>query len=170
MGLFSRTDDVAPPTVSSTDVRPLGPTLVRAVLDSWDATYGVDDNGDIGGYWDGHLFSFVLAGPERSVLNVRGRWTREVGPAGRLHVLDLLNGWHERTLFPKAYVRVEEETLGVYAELNVPVWHGTRPEDLDVLLRHALGASLDLFTRLDEEFPEAAAEATRRRSAPYPER
>lgn len=160
MGFFTRTDEG--PVAPAGSLTELTNDALREVLDGWEAAYRVDEDGDIAGYWDGHLFFFFRAA-DGEVLHVRGRWMRDVGAEGRTRLLELANAWNAEHLFPKAYVRDEERdgaaVASVYAELNVPLREGVSTDQLDVLLSCALGTSLDLFGSLDAEFPQAAAAA-----------
>lgn len=138
---------------------PLTQEAVAAILDGWDAHYAVDDEGDLGGYWDGHLFFFLLGGQEGTVLTIRGRWARQVGvdELGRMSVL--LNGWHDDKIWPKGYVRPEGDELGVYGEVSTPLGAGVTPDQLKELVSCGLATTLQLFEHLDEHYPEAAAAA-----------
>lgn len=163
MGYFTRSAGASAWGV----VRPLTREAVTTVLDEWDASYAVDDDGDVGGYWDGHLFLFMVRGADdRALLSVRGRWSRALPEARREEVLALLDGWHHETLWPKAYLRAEDEGLTVHAEVNVPAGRGLALAQLAEVMRCALATTLQLFDHLAEQMPEedgaggAAAEGT----------
>ncbi|GEN79273.1 type III secretion system chaperone family protein [Actinotalea fermentans] len=138
---------------------PLTQQAIAAVLDGWDAHYAVDDDGDLGGYWDGHLFFFMLGGAEGTVLTIRGRWARTVGVDQLAPMMSLLNGWHDDKIWPKGYVRPEGEELGVYGEVSTPLGAGVTDDQLKDLVSCGLATTLQLFEHLDEHYPEAAAAA-----------
>lgn len=138
---------------------PLTQQAVAAVLDGWDASYAVDDEGDLGGYWDGHLFFFLLGGAENTVLTIRGRWAREVAPDELGRMAAVINEWHDNKIWPKGYARVEGDGLGVYGEVSTPLGAGVTPDQLKDLVSCGLATTLQLFEHLDEHYPEAAAAA-----------
>lgn len=135
-------------------VRPLTREAVTAVLDDWDASYGIDDDGDVGGSWDGHMFIFMVRGDQdQKVLAVRGRWARDVTPDRRDDVRALLDAWHHETLWPKTYTQLHDDTLAVYTELNVPCTGGVTLTQLNGYLRCALATSIQVFDHLAEHLP-----------------
>ena len=151
---------------TKTEMGPIGGPLpalrhetIEAVLDGWGASYATDGDGDLGGFWDGHLFYFLRDGREGTVLTVRGRWNRTVGPEEHDRLVGLINDWHAEKIWPKAYVRAEGEYLGVYADLSTTLGAGATQAQVDDLMSCALATSLQLFEHLDEQYPEAAAAA-----------
>lgn len=155
MGFFTKPEATgsAPTTEALTHDR------ITTVLDARDMRYGVDDDGDIGGYWDGHLFYFFRLGGQQEYLQVRGRWNRKVAVEEYARVVDLVNSWNSEKLWPKGYVRAEGEVVGVYAEHTVDYEHGLTDEQLDLHLACGITTALSLFEHLDEQFPEQAAVA-----------
>jgi len=155
MGFFTKPEATgsAPATEALTHDR------ITAVLDARDMRYGVDDDGDIGGYWDGHLFYFFRLGGQQEYLQVRGRWNRKVAVDEYARVVDLVNTWNSEKLWPKGYVRAEGDVVGVYAEHTVDYEHGLTDEQLDLHLACGITTGLSLFEHLDEQFPEQAAAA-----------
>ena len=144
---------------------PLTQQAVAAVLDGWDASYAYDDEGDLGGYWDGHLFFFLLGGQESTVLTVRGRWARHLDTDDLARTTAIINDWHEDKIWPKGYVRAEGDELGVYGEVSTPLGAGVTPDQLKELVSCGLATTLQFFEHLDEHFPEAAAAARAAESA-----
>lgn len=157
MGYFTK-DGTA--NSDAAELVPLSADGIRSVLDTWDARYGTDDDGEIGGFWDGHLFFFSCQG-DGAALHVRGRWTRALDPEHRGTVAALINTWNTDKLWPKAYFREEDATLGIYGEFSTPLSNGATQAQLDDLMSCALGTTLQLFKELDEQFPAAAAAAER---------
>ena len=70
MGYFNK------PQQSAAELAPLTNDRIKSVLDAREANYGVDDDGDIGGYWDGHLFYFFILGSDKDFLQSRARWNQ----------------------------------------------------------------------------------------------
>ena len=161
MGFFTKDEHAG--LSSALQLAPLTNEAIAAVLDSWEAGYGVDGDGDLGGYWDGHLFYFFRHGEEGDTLHVRARWNRTVDAAEIGRATAVVNEWNSTKMWPKGYARVESrddvEQVGVYGELSVPLPHGVTHEQLDTILGCAVGTSLHMFGALDEQFPEAAAAA-----------
>lgn len=168
MGLFSRSEPTPEPaTPSAAPVAGLAPLTrdrIARALEARGYTYGIDADGDIGGRWDDHVFYFLRIGPQREVLQVRGRWNRSVPPSELAAVLELVNSWNTDTIFPKVYVRVEGEELGVYGELGVDYEHGVSDQQIDLHLGCGVSLTLSFFERLDERYPEAV-EAAHARAA-----
>jgi hypothetical protein len=158
MGFFTKTEVGTP---GSGMLAPLTVDAIKTVLDSWEANYALDSDGDPGGYWDGHLFFFMRNGNNDSILSIRGRWTRDLGVEHRDEVLSLLNAWHAEKIWPKAYLQEEENGLGIYGEMSTTLGNGATPAQLDDLMGCAIGTTIQLFDHLDEHFPEAAAAAQR---------
>ena len=155
MGFFTKPDAGA----AAAGPAPLSHERITAVLDAREMNYGVDDDGDIGGYWDGHLFYFFRMGGNQEYLQVRGRWNRKVGIDQYARVMDLVNTWNSEKLWPKGYVRAEDDVVGVYAEHTVDYEHGVTDEQIDLHLACGITTALSLFEQLDEAYPAEAAAA-----------
>lgn len=139
-------------------VRPLTREAVSTVLDDWAAHYRVDDDGDVVGYWDGNLFVFLVrGGADRTLLSVRGRWARQLPLDHRAELLDVVDEWHRDTLWPKCYLREEDDELAVYTELNVPLGRGTTLAQLAEVMQCALATGCQLFDHLVEKYPDPDA-------------
>lgn len=155
MGFFTKPDAATPPA----GPLPLSHDRIIGVLDAREMKYGVDDDGDIGGYWDGHLFFFFRMGQQGEYLQTRGRWNRKVGVDQAARVTELVNEWNATHLWPKGYVRLEDEVVGVYAEHTVDYEHGATDEQIDLHLACGITTALALFEHLDEAYPQEAAVA-----------
>ena len=152
MALFGKGNDYVPPALT-----PLSESSLRGVLDSREAKYRVDEDGDIAGYWEGYLFWFLRLGEKREILQVRGTWGRAVDLAERERILELANTWNAEKLWPKVYVRINDDgALAVHSEHTVDYEHGATPKQLDQHLSCAVSTSLGFFTSLDEAYPAAA--------------
>ena len=158
MGFFTK-DTSAPLPPAPPALGPLSRDRITAALDARDMQYGIDDDGDVGGYWDGHLFYFFLLGGSGEFLQTRGRWNRKVGPDQLGRLLELVNEWNATHLWPKGYVRLEDEVVGVYAEHTVDYEHGVADEQVDLQLACGISTALQLFEHLDEQYPAEAAAA-----------
>lgn len=137
---------------------PLTARRVAAVLEAREYTFGwSQDETRLGGFWDDHLVEFVFYGEQDEILQVRAHWGRPLGVGERARVLDVLNEHASARLWPKSYVDVEDDELAVYAEHAVDYESGVTDAQLDTQLGCAITASLGLFERLDQAFPEAVA-------------
>lgn len=145
---------------AAAEILPLTRDLIAAGLTARDWNFGTDDDGDIGGVWGGHVFFFLRYGRNEEILQIRGRWNREIGPEQLDEVLALVNAWNTDKIWPKVYVRQEDDLLGVYAECATDLEHGVTRSQLDQLLLCAISSGVSFFDHLDEAFP-AAAEAAR---------
>jgi hypothetical protein len=70
-----------------------------------------------------------------------------------------VNAWNADKLWPKGYVRVEDDVLGIYAEHTVDYEHGVTDEQIDLHLACGISTALQLFEHIDEAYPEQAAVA-----------
>ncbi|WP_223304905.1 YbjN domain-containing protein [Cellulomonas sp. B6] len=155
MGFFTKDTSVPTPPA----LGPLSRDRVTAALDARDMRYAIDDDGDVGGYWDGHLFYFFIMGQSGEYLQTRGRWNRKVGIDQLQAVTEIVNEWNASRLWPKGYVRAEDEVVGVYAEHTVDYEHGVSDQQIDLQLACGISTGLQLFEHLDEKYPAEAAAA-----------
>lgn len=154
-GFFNKSVNPGTPPVA-----PLAQERLTAVLDADGMGYGIDDDGDLGGYWDGHLFYFFLMGEHKEILQIRGRWNRDIPADAYEDMLETANRVHVERMFPRiAVLREEDGTLGVYTQHSVDYEHGVTDEQLRLHTATAIGTSLRFFELLDEQYPEAAAKA-----------
>lgn len=152
MGFFSKTQEAAG------GLSPLTKDRIKERLDARGSSYGVDSDGDIGGYWDGHLFYFFIVGGDEEILQIRGRWNREIDPGQFDALVTLANQFNTDKLFPKAYVRKDDEgKVHVFAEHTVDYEHGATDEQLDLHFGSAIGSTVRFFEQLDELYPTEAA-------------
>lgn len=154
MGFFTKPEQGA-----SGALAPLTQERLTALLDAREMNYGVDDDGDVGGWWDGHLFYFFRLGEHQEMFQVRGRWNRTVGADQFAALSALVNEWNADKLWPKAYLRAEGDAVGVYGEHTVDYEFGLTDEQVYQHISCAIGTTLRLFEHLDGHYPEAAAAA-----------
>ena len=122
--------------------------------------YFVDDEGDVGGLWNTRLFSFFLYGDDSEILQVRGTWNREISIERIAEVLEFCNEWNGLRVWPKAFARVRDDGMvHLVAEVSTDLEHGVNDDQLDHLMRTALGAGNAFFDAVDDLYPDPAAEA-----------
>lgn len=164
MGFFdSRPDEALPGALA-----PLSVERITAALDALGANYGVDDDGDPGGVWDGHVFYFLRFGEDRQIFQVRGRWMRDIAADDVDKVRRasaLLNDFSAQMIWPKPYVRLEDNVIGIYTEVSVSWSPGVANEQLEDQVRCGIATSLELFEQLDAAFPEETERAKQEMAA-----
>lgn len=70
-------------------------------------------------------------------------------------LVEICNDWNREKLWPKAYVTVDDEGMvRVHAETNTDLEHGVGDRQLAQLTDCGIATALQLFNRLDEEFPD----------------
>ncbi len=148
MSFFSKPDETLPPANA-----PLSRDRIEAILTSKGWNYGIDDDGDLGGSWDGNVFYFFVMGTKDEILQVRGRWSRTLSAADQTQVALLANEVNQSKIWPKVYSRVEGDELGVYAEVSTDLEFGVADDQLEQLVECGLFSGLQFFEQLDERFP-----------------
>ncbi|MDR2722205.1 MAG: YbjN domain-containing protein [Cellulomonadaceae bacterium] len=108
--------------------------------------FRLDADGDVTGVWDGNQFWFLLLGDHKEVLQVRARWANTVDDSARLSILQAANDWNRDRLWPKVYVR-EEDELAVYAEVSVDFEHGATDAQLADTISCGLATATQFFTQ-----------------------
>jgi hypothetical protein len=136
---------------------PLTLERVAQRLQARGSVFGRDADGDLVGRWDGHPFWFIVMGRAKEYFQVRGRWARQVPGTEFGNVLLAANRWSETMVWPKIYVRIEDDQVAVYTEHTVDYQHGVSDEQLDLHLTGGIASALRLFAELDERHPDAAA-------------
>ncbi|EYR63343.1 hypothetical protein N866_01210 [Actinotalea ferrariae CF5-4] len=133
---------------------PLSRSRVQTYLVSRGYAIGMDDDGDLTGTWDGDRFWFVLTGDEDEVLQVRGRWHRTLPSARRSATLLAVNDWNRERIWPKVYLREEDDRLALYTEVSVDLEHGVTDDQLAQLVACGLGTGVQFFAALAGLVPE----------------
>lgn len=154
MAFFDKPDPLNAP-----ELPPLSHDRLVERLVEHGVAFGVDEDGDPGARWDDHLFFLLRLGENREYLQVRGRWVGNLRATLLGEVLSALNEWNTERIWPKAYVRVEDDHLGVYCEHTVDYALGLTDGQLDLHLGCGVSTALGLFALLDAAYPEAAAAA-----------
>ena len=91
---------------------------------------------------------------------MRGIWDGKLSPADLPQALEVINEWNRDRLFPKVYARVNDEgQLRVISEHTLDYEHGLTDDQLNLHVNTGIATSCQLWERLNEAFPEAAAAA-----------
>jgi len=138
---------------------PLAIERAAALLDAQGAKYGTDDDGDLFAAWDGNPFWFMTIGPDKLYFQVRGRWGHTVPRTQLGTMLIACNEWSQQMLWPKVYVKADQDEVAVYTEHTIAWDRGVTDEQLDLQLSTSIGSSLGFFREMTKRFvPETPAE------------
>lgn len=154
MGLFTKAESAPPATNPPATLDRIQSLLADA---GWKT--GVDDEGDVFGVWDGHLFYFFLMGERTEILQVRGRYAGTVPLGAGAEIGPYLDAYNRDRIWPKVYSRTDSSEVGVYTEVSTDLEHGVADDQLDQLLRCGLFTGLQFFESLAEAFPAWAPPA-----------
>lgn len=132
---------------------PLTRDRVAAALSARGYHFRVDEDGDLTGVWNDSRFWFLLLGEHEEILQVRGRWHRQLPVDGRRAVALALNDWNRERIWPKLYLREEEGQVAVYSEVSTDLEHGVTGEQLDQLVSCGLGTGVQAFASFETLLP-----------------
>ncbi|MEU4496513.1 YbjN domain-containing protein [Streptomyces sp. NBC_00210] len=94
---------------------PAGPVvpdqdLVKQLLDQMELKYVVDDEGDLAAPWEEFRTYFMFRGEDdQQVFSVRTFYDRPHAVEDRPRLLDAIDDWNRRTLWPKVYTHLHDE-------------------------------------------------------------
>ncbi|MFI9580429.1 YbjN domain-containing protein [Streptomyces sp. NPDC052236] len=97
---------------------PAGPVvpdqdLVKQLLDQMELKYVVDDEGDLAAPWEEFRTYFMFRGEEdQRVFSVRTFYDRPHAVEDKQKILDAIDDWNRRTLWPKVYTHMHDEEDG----------------------------------------------------------
>lgn len=137
-------------STASPDERPTPLTRdrVAAYLRRRGYKFVVDAEGDLTGTWDDNRFWFLLLGDHEEILQIRGRWHRQL-PAEQRRALGLaLNDWNRERIWPKVYLREEEGELALYSEVSIDLERGVTESQLAQAIACGLGTGVKMFDSL----------------------
>ena len=98
---------------------PAGPVvpdqdLVKQLLDQMELKYVVDDEGDLAAPWEQFRTYFMFRGEDdQQVFSVRTFYDRPHQIDEKPVLLESIDDWNRRTLWPKVYSHVHEEDEGL---------------------------------------------------------
>lgn len=138
--------------------RPLDHDRVAQAIRRRGDRVAVDEDGDLMGLWNTRLFWFLVSPGERSVLQVRGHWNREMSIERLDEALEVCNTWNEDRFWPKCYARVRDNgSVLVCTELTTSLEGGMSDAQLDLVIACGLATSHLFFDDLDARFPDPVA-------------
>ena len=124
---------------------PLSTDRIAAYLEAEGYRTRRDEDGDVAGVWNGHRFWFIVLGERNEVLQVRGRAEHVLPVERRAVALLAVNDWNRDRIWPKAYLREEEDGLALYGEMSVDLEHGVTDAQLALLLDCGLVTAIQMF-------------------------
>lgn len=156
---------------------PAGPVvpdqdLVKQLLEQMELKYVVDDEGDLAAPWEEFRTYFMFRGEgEQQVFSVRTFYDRPHSADDRAKVLDAIDDWNRRTLWPKVYTHLHEEedgsaTLRLIGEAQMLIGTGVALEHFVSSTVSWVRASIEFDKWIVEQFglesPEEKAAGSRR--------
>ncbi|MGX8906971.1 YbjN domain-containing protein [Streptomyces netropsis] len=94
---------------------PTGPVipdqdLVKQLLEQMELKYVVDDEGDLAAPWEQFRTYFMFRGEEeQQVFSVRTFYDRPHGIEEKARLLEVIDDWNRRTLWPKVYTHTNDD-------------------------------------------------------------
>lgn len=133
-------------------VQPLSDKLLEEIFNAEDWKYTRDDDGDLCGMWDGHIFYFMMPS-ESDTLMVFSIMRQDIEPSQEAMLRDILDEWHRSKFWPRATWQYNEErmVLEVRADHNVNYEHGVSKKQLLQHVQCAISTTLSLFSELQEK-------------------
>lgn len=102
--------------------------------------------------FDAYPFTFAVAGEHESLLVIRGRWDQLLPATHKLDAARVCNHWNMERMWPKVYVRREnDDALGIYGENVFDFYLGVRDEEIDRALSCSLTTIITFFHSLNDE-------------------
>lgn len=157
--------------------RPAGPirpdqALVQQLLDKMKLKYVVDQEGDLVAPWQEFRTYFMFRGEEQQqILSVRTFYDRPHGIDDKARLLENIDEWNRRTLWPKVYTHTQDDgTVRLIGEAQMLVGVGVSLDhfvssvvswvraamEFDRWLVEQLGLAKDVD---DESGPDAAGDS-----------
>ncbi|MEU2429139.1 MULTISPECIES: YbjN domain-containing protein [unclassified Streptomyces] len=149
---------------------PAGPVvpdqdLVKQLLDQMELKYVVDDEGDLAAPWEEFRTYFMFRGEEdQQVFSVRTFYDRPHALEDRAKLLDAIDDWNRRTLWPKVYTHTHEEdgkpvSVRLIGEAQMLIGMGVSLEHFVSSTVSWVRASIEFDKWLAEQFGLAPASA-----------
>lgn len=141
------------------EVRPVDTRRLVAWLRRAKQRYFIGGDGQIGGLWNGCLFTFNIVG-QGKVMQVRGQLNRVVSIDRREEMINLVNARHARSAWPKcSLVVLDDGSMRVVADHNTLIGHGLSERQLDRAARVGLASGLAFFGEINARYPDPLASA-----------
>ncbi|WP_306205609.1 type III secretion system chaperone family protein [Actinoplanes sp. RD1] len=131
--------------------QPLSHDMIVDALKAREFAHFVDEDGDIGGNWQGCLIYFFRLGQKQEIFQVRvlthAGFTVDDVP--RLYAF--CNAWNHDRLWPKAYVHTGDDGIvRVIGEVGADFEHGVTPAQLDQVMVCGIATGIELAEAVQE--------------------
>ncbi|RCH64416.1 YbjN domain-containing protein [Streptomyces sp. SDr-06] len=114
---------------------PAGPVvpdqdLVKQLLDQMELKYVVDDEGDLAAPWEDFRTYFMFRGEDdQQVFSVRTFYDRPHSIDDKVQILESIDDWNRRTLWPKVYTHTHDDgTVRLIGEAQMLIGTGVALE------------------------------------------
>ncbi|MFI5491135.1 YbjN domain-containing protein [Actinoplanes sp. NPDC051859] len=126
-------------------LQPLSDELIISALTAREFAHFVDDDGDIGGNWQGCLIYFFRLGKNNEIFQVRALTQTEFSTDDVPQLYSFCNAWNHDRLWPKAYVHTSDDgVVRVVGEVGADFEHGVTPDQLDQVLICGIATGVEL--------------------------
>ncbi|WP_323378271.1 type III secretion system chaperone family protein [Streptomyces smaragdinus] len=116
-------------------VAPQGPVvpdqdLVKQILEQMELKYLLDDEGDLAAPWEKFRTYFMFRGEdEQQVFSVRTFYDREHSLDDKPALLESIDDWNRRTLWPKVYTHTHDDgSVRLIGEAQMLIGMGVAPQ------------------------------------------
>ncbi|NYV75535.1 YbjN domain-containing protein [Streptomyces sp. UH6] len=114
---------------------PAGPVvpdqdLVKQLLEQMELKFVVDDEGDLAAPWENFRTYFMFRGEnEQAIFSVRTFYDRPHGIEAKPQLLEAIDDWNRRTLWPKVYTHTHDDgTVRLIGEAQMLIGMGVSLE------------------------------------------
>jgi len=127
--------------------------LVKQLLDQMELKYVVDEEGDLAAPWEEFRTYFMFRGEEeQQVFSVRTFYDRPHAVGDKPRLLDAVDDWNRRTLWPKVYTHTHDDgTVRLIGEAQMLIGTGVSLEHFVSSVVSWVRASIEFDKWLLEE-------------------
>ncbi|TCO48329.1 putative sensory transduction regulator [Kribbella antiqua] len=144
--------------------------LIKQLLEQMELKYVVDDEGDLAAPWEEFRTYFMFRGEgDQEIFSVRTFYDRQYGIDERAQLLESIDDWNRRTLWPKVYSYTHDDgTVRLIGESQMMIGGGVFLEhfvssvvswtraavDFDPWLIERLGLEADVASAIEDDEPD----------------
>ncbi|MFD4198055.1 MULTISPECIES: type III secretion system chaperone family protein [Amycolatopsis] len=127
--------------------------FVERLLEEMGLEYGLDEDGDLGAPWEHFRMYFVFRGADEGrTFAVRTFYDRRHAIEAKPHLLELLDDWNRRTLWPKVYSHTGDDgAVTLIGEAMMLIGAGVTVEHFVTTTATWIHASVEFDTWLVEQ-------------------
>ncbi|OJF15127.1 type III secretion system chaperone family protein [Couchioplanes caeruleus] len=126
-------------------LQPLSNELIISALNARDFAHFLDEDGDVGGNWQGCLIYFFRLGKNHEIFQVRSLTQVEFSTDDVPQLYAFCNAWNHDRLWPKAYVHTGDDgVVRVVGEVGADFEHGVTPAQLDQVMICGIATGIEL--------------------------